>query len=118
VSGGVASLPNPFDTIFEFNSTVHDFGLALAVTKSLGPGYSGYDSLVLGSGSGAGLAGSSETCQENSTACGGPSYLDGRLVTSGTLYAPEPASVTLLTVGGAALTMLRQRRLRPRRSVA
>jgi hypothetical protein len=111
-SGGVATAPTPFDTLFYFNSTVDAFSLALEVADPLVPGYSGFDSLVAGSGSGASLAGSIETCQENSQACGGPNYLDGRLVIAGTLYAPEPATLTLLGVGAGLLPIVRRKPVR------
>jgi len=117
ISGGVATSPVPFDTLFYFNSTLDDFSLALNVVNPLGPGYSGFDPLVPGSGSGNTLAGSIETCQQNAVNCGGPGYLDGRLVTAGELYAPEPASLGLFAIGAGLLSAIRRKQGGARRGI-
>jgi hypothetical protein len=107
-----------FDTIFFFNSTADAFSLALDAEQALVPGFSGADPLVLGTDNLSTLIGSTETCQENASACGGPSYLDGRVVTAGELYVPEPATLGLLAAGAMAMPMLRRRRLKAERGAA
>ena len=111
-----SSVPNTpvFDSLFYFNAQSEAFSLALDAEQALTPGFSGYDSLVLGSDVGGTPAGSIEDCQENATYCGGANYLDGRLITAGSLYAPEPATITLLGLGAAIVPILRRRQARPR----
>ena len=76
----------------------------------------GFDLLILGSGGSPGLAGSREYRTENPQARGGvgylASYLDGRLVTAGTLYAPEPATLSLSRLGAAVVPLPRRGRTR------
>jgi PEP-CTERM motif len=115
-----AGVPNgptpPFDSVFTFNGTADDFSLVLRAQNVVTLG--GFDPLVAGSGSGGSLGGSYEYCTQGSIACGGPSYLDGRLVAAGTLYAPEPATLTLLGVGIVALPLVRRRRASAKRGAA
>jgi hypothetical protein len=106
-SGSVNSFV-PFDTGFYFNSTVDAFSLALDADYAVTIG--GFDPLVTGSGSGSLLAGSHENCQENPTDCSGVSYLDGRLITAGILYTPEPGSLSLLGAAGVLLSFIRRKR--------
>jgi hypothetical protein len=113
---GLLNNAAPFDSGFYFNSTVDAFSLALTAENPVTNG--GFDPLILGSGSGATLAGSFENCQENATACGGPTYLDGRLVTAGTLYAPEPTTLSLLGIGGLLLSVIRRKRAGARSATA
>jgi hypothetical protein len=105
--GGVPPGPAPFDSVFYFNSTVDDFSLILSAQNVV---TEGVDPLILGSGSGDTLAGSYEYCTENPTVCAGADYLDGRLVTTGFLYAPEPATLSLLGLGAVVVPLLRRRR--------
>ena len=106
--GGLLNNSVPFDSGFYFNSTVGAFSLALTAENVVPDG--GFDPLILGSGSQATLAGSYENCQQNAITCGGPTYLDGRLVTAGTLYAPEPTTLSLLGMGGLLLLVMRRKR--------
>ena len=99
-----------FDTLFYFNSQIEAFSLALDAEEALTPGFSGYDPLVAGSVVGGIPAGSTEDCEENPQNCSNANYLDGRLITAGSLYAPEPATVTLLGLGVAAIVPLVRRR--------
>jgi hypothetical protein len=105
----VANTP-VFDTVFTFNSTAEDFSLILIAADPVTVG--GADPLVVGQGSGGSLTVSNEYCTENSLACGGVNNQDGRLVTAGALYAPEPASLGLLAVGGLLVPLIRRRRNR------
>jgi hypothetical protein len=111
----VPSGPAPFDSVFYFNSTVDDFSLTLSAQNVV---TDGFDPLIPGSGSGDTLAGSFEYCTENPTVCGGVSYLDGRLITSGTLYPPEPATLSLLGLGAIVLPWVRRRRRAPDSAIA
>jgi hypothetical protein len=106
----------PFDSGFFFNSTVDAFSLVLTAENPVTAG--GFDPLILGSGSTSSLAGSYEACTENPTTCDGLTYLDGRLVTAGTLYAPEPATLSLLGMGGLMLSVIRRKRAGARPTTA
>jgi hypothetical protein len=112
----VPSGRGPFDTVFWFNSTIDDFSVVLTADYPVTAG--GSDPLVPGSGSGASLAGSFEYCTENATACAGPGFQDGRLVTAGTLYAPEPATFSLLGAGSVLLPLVRRKRAPAKRGAA
>jgi hypothetical protein len=112
----VPSGRGPFDTVFWFNSTIDDFSLVMTADYPVTAG--GSDPLVPGSGSGASLAGSFEYCTENATACAGPGFQDGRLVTAGTLYAPEPATFSLLGAGSVLLPLVRRKRAPAKRGAA
>ena len=107
-SGGSVNNAVPFDSGFYFNATADAVSLALTAEDPVTSG--GFDPLILGSGATSSLAGSYENCQENPSACGGLGYLDGRLVTAGTLYAPEPATLSLLGTGGLLLSVMRRKR--------
>jgi hypothetical protein len=107
---GVPSGPAPFDTVFYFNSTEDAFSLILITDFPVTDG--GFDPLVVGEGSGGSLTISNEYCTQNSVACGGVNYDDGRLVSTGTLYAPEPATLSLLGLGVAVVPLLRRGRVR------
>jgi hypothetical protein len=98
------------DAVFAFNSIADAMSLVLAVNVPLVPAYTGADALVTGSASGTPFTGSSETCQENASACDGPGYQDGRLVTGGDLYVPEPATLGLLAIGALLTTATARRR--------
>jgi hypothetical protein len=102
--------PAPFDSVFYFNSTVDNIGLILIADFPVTDG--GVDPLVVGEGSGGSLTVSNEYCTENAEACGGVGYDDGRLVTAGILYAPEPATLSLLGLGMAVVPLLRRGRVR------
>jgi hypothetical protein len=104
----VPSGPGPFDTMFWFNSTIDNISLVLTADFPVTNG--GSDPLILGSGSGASLAGSFEYCTQNAVNCAGPAFQDGRLVTAGTLYAPEPAAISLLGAGIVLLPLMRRKR--------
>jgi hypothetical protein len=112
----VPSVPGPFDTMFAFGSTVDNMSLFLTADFAVTNG--GSDPLILGSGSDASLAGSFEYCTQNATNCAGPGFLDGRLVTAGTLYAPEPAAISLLGAGIVLLPLMRRRRALATRRIA
>jgi hypothetical protein len=100
--------PAPFDSVFYFNSTVDAFGLILIADFPVTEG--GIDPLVVGEGSSGSLTISNEYCLENAEACGGVGYEDGRLVTAGTLYAPEPATLSLLGLGAVIVPLVRRGR--------
>jgi hypothetical protein len=104
----VPSAPGPFDTMFWFTSTIDNISLVLTTDFPVTNG--GSDPLILGSGSGASLAGSFEYCTQNTVNCGGPGFQDGRLVTAGALYAPEPAAISLLGIGIVLLPIMRRTR--------
>ena len=114
---GVPSGPAPFDSVFYFNSTADNISLILLADAPVTDG--GSDPLIVGPGSGGSVTVSNEYCTEGAPACGGTiGYLDGRLITAGTLYAPEPASVALLGVGSVLLPTLRRKRASARREAA
>jgi hypothetical protein len=106
-----SDVPNgsaPFDSVFYFNSTADAFGLILIAAFPVTEG--GVDPLIVGDGSGGSLVVSNEYCTENPIACGGVAYDDGRLVSAGTLYAPEPATLSLLGLGALVVPLLRRGR--------
>jgi hypothetical protein len=70
----------------------------------------GVDPLIVGQGGGGSLSVSNEYCTQNPAACGGVAYQHGRLVTAGTLYAPEPTTLSLLGLGAVAVPLLRRGR--------
>jgi hypothetical protein len=107
-SGALVNNSVPFDSGFYFNSTVDAFSLALTADNPVTDG--GLDPLVLGAGSPGSFTGSVEDCQQNASACGGPTYLDGRLVSAGSLYVPEPTTLSLLGMGFLMLAAVRRRR--------
>ncbi|MGD0104120.1 MAG: PEP-CTERM sorting domain-containing protein [Rhodopila sp.] len=107
-SGALVNNAVPFDSGFYFNTA--DDALSLVLTAENPVTSGGFDPLILGSGVSSSLAGSYEACEENPSACGGVSDQDGRLVTSGTLYAPEPATLSLLGMGGLLLSVIRRKR--------
>lgn len=106
-----ASVPNgpaPFDSVFYFNSTADAFGLILVADFPVTDG--GVDPLIVGEDNSGSLVVSNEYCAENAEACGGEGYDDGRLVSAGTLYAPEPATLSLLGLGAVVVPLLRRSR--------
>ena len=115
-SGASVNNAVPFDSGFYFNSTDEPFSLVLTAENPVTSG--GFDPLILGSGAPSSLASSYEACQENSSSCGGVGYQDGRLVTAGTFYAPEPATLSLLGMGGLLLSVIRRKQARARPATA
>lgn len=105
VTGGL--LYTPPSTAFYFNSS-SDFSLVLDLSSPLGVNSSNFDAVIPGSVNGATLSGSYEICS-SVPACGfgQPVY---RLISSGTTYAPEPATLGLLGFGAATLAGMRCRR--------
>ena len=97
---------------FVLNSANYEFSLILDLAAPLGPASSNFDALVPGSINGPTLSGSYEQCNEG--ACGGAGVY--RLVTAGTTYAPEPATLSLLGFGAAVLKFARRRRTDPKAS--
>jgi hypothetical protein len=110
LSGGSVNNAVPFDTGFFFNSVADGFSIALQTEYDVTSG--GFDPLVDGSGVPSSPAGSVELCIANATTCGGPAYFDGREVTAGELYAPEPTTLSLLGAGGVLLSVVRRKRAR------
>src|ERR1700761_2012176 len=110
-SGAGAAVSNGpvFDTDFFFNSTATAFSLALEAQQPLTAGFSGADALVLGTDNFSQPTGSTETCQQNPSVCDGASYLDGRVVTAGGLFFPEPSALSLLGAGVMGPPLLRRR---------
>jgi hypothetical protein len=108
----VANGPAPFDSVFYFNSTADAFGLILIADFPVTEG--GADPLIVGERTGGSLAVSNEYCTENLNACGGPVFDDGRLVTAGTLYAAEPATLSLLGLGAVVMPLVRRGRTKAR----
>jgi hypothetical protein len=105
---GVPAGPLPFDSIFSFGSTADAFVLVLTAQDAISLTGSGFVPLVPGSTGVTTLAGSYEACTENAAACGGPSYQDGRLLTAGALYVPEPAAFSILALAMMTLSLLRR----------
>ena len=90
-NGSVPSGPATLDSVFYFTSTADNISLILIADAPVTNG--GSDPLVVGAGMPGSLAVSNEYCTEGAPACGtGISQLEGRLITGGTLYAPEPAT--------------------------
>jgi hypothetical protein len=85
------------------------YQIVLNVSNLLTQIDSGPDPLITGSGNYPSLAGSYEECFSNT--CGGPAFGDVRLLVSGDLVVPEPASMLLLIVGLVALPVIRRRRV-------
>jgi len=106
--GGFDGAP-PAST-FVFNSANYEFSLILDLVAPFGPASSNFDALVPGGINGPTLSGSYEQCNEG--ACGGAGVY--RLVTAGTTYAPEPATLSLLGFGAAVLKFARRRRTDPK----
>lgn len=107
ISAGVVGTP-PSST-FTFNTASSAFALVLNVASPLGYTSSGFDAITPGSKTGSVLSGSYEECVSNQTVCGVP-FGTARLITSGTVYASEPATWSLLAV--AAILLPISRRLR------
>jgi hypothetical protein len=108
-NGEVPSGSAPFDSVFYFSSTADNISLILLADAPVTDG--GSDPLIVGAGSPGSLAVSNEYCTEGAPACGtGINQFDGRLITDGTLYAPEPTTLSLLGSGGVLLPLIRRRR--------
>ena len=103
-------LPGTFDAGFAFNAAGTPMVLDLYTTEAIVAGLSGDIPLAIGSASANAITGSGEVCVQNATVCGGLSYADGRLITAGNLYVPEPASMAVLATGAAMIAGTRRRR--------
>ncbi len=103
--GTLFNNPSP-TSLIDFSSFASpDYTLVLDFVAPVGYGSSNFDALVPGGIIGGVLSGSYETC-DNSGVCGS-AY---RLVETGTTYAPEPATLSLLGFSAAGLLALRRRR--------
>jgi hypothetical protein len=97
------------DSLFYFSGS-SDYSLALDFATAVS---FGSDALVAGSDSGSTLSGSYEYCTEPSV-CGSGTY---RLITDGSVYVTEPATLGVLALGVTALAATRRRGL-PNRGAA
>jgi hypothetical protein len=104
-SSGQLDPNSPPSNGFLFNSS-SDFSLMLETATPLSGTSTGSDALIAGSANGSVLSGSYEQCTES--ACGGTGVY--RLIDSGSVSTPEPATVSLLALGAIAVASARRRR--------